>query len=254
MCPACRTIGDALTMPPCALTPGDVAGFTDDLQACRGLWHAWVPRSAPRAHGFDALVGPWRPLARTSIEPRALRLPGGSGRGWQRFLREVPWDEAQRQWIAHQRVGAERGEPEGILLGDAPGLVTKGTDAVGVARQDGGTLGTVEHGQVGGCAGSAARQGAARVEKHLVLPEAWVTDADAARRPTWQVPPELPWPSTPPLQVGESHWGTGPGPHPIRESSPGMRCTEERRRDARPIPCSPTVLAGTRRRLPVAAR
>jgi SRSO17 transposase len=55
--------------------------------------------------------------------------------------------------------------------------VKKGTDSVGVARQYCGTLGKVEHGQVGVCAGYASRQGYARVDKRLFLPERWWTDA-----------------------------------------------------------------------------
>jgi SRSO17 transposase len=84
-------------------------------------------------------------------------------------------------------------------MGDETGLVQKGTDAVGVARQDWGPLGTVEHGQVGVCAGYASRTGSALVDKRWCLPEAWFTDAYAGRRTTCQVPPALTWQSKPQL-------------------------------------------------------
>jgi SRSO17 transposase len=102
---------------------------------------------------FDSLVGPLRQLARTSIEPRALHVAGGTLRGLQRFISDVRWDEEQRGWNDHQLVAAEMGEPAGVLRFDETGFVKKGKDSVGVARQYCGTLGTVEHCQVGVCAG-----------------------------------------------------------------------------------------------------
>jgi SRSO17 transposase len=83
----------------------------------------------------------------------ALRVPGGSVRGLQRFLREVPWDEEHMRWTYHQLVAEEMGEPDGVVLFDETGFVKKGTDSVGVARQSCGPLGKVAHGQVGVCAG-----------------------------------------------------------------------------------------------------
>src|SRR5215467_6422931 len=150
MFPACRTAGDEFALPTFALTPRDVAGFTDELQEFQGLFHDCLPRREPRAHCCDSLVGQWRPLARTSIEPMALRVPGGSVRGLQRFLREVPWDAEHMRWTSHQLVAEARGEPDGVVRFDEAGLVKKGTDSVGVARQSCSPRGTVEHGPGGG--------------------------------------------------------------------------------------------------------
>jgi SRSO17 transposase len=159
MLPACRTAGDAFAIPPFELTPRDVAGFTNALQAFQGLFHDCFPRSEPRAHFFDYMVGQLSPLARKSIEPMALRGLGGSVRGLQRFLSEVPWDEEQMRWTSHQLVAEEMGEPDGVVMFDETGVVKKGTDSVGVARQYGGPLGKVEHGQVGVFAGYASWKG-----------------------------------------------------------------------------------------------
>jgi SRSO17 transposase len=145
------------------------------------------------------MVGQLSPLERKSIEPMALRIPGGSVRGLQRFLSEVPWDEEHMRWTYHQLVAAEMGEPDGVLLFDETGFVKKGTDSVGVARQYCGTLGKVENCQVGVFAGYASRKGYALVDKRLFLPETWFTDAFAARRTKCQVPPELTWQSKPQL-------------------------------------------------------
>jgi SRSO17 transposase len=83
----------------------------------------------------------------------ALHVDGGTIRGLQRFISDVHWDEAQMRWNYHQLVANELGDPEGILMVDETGLVKKGKDSVGVARQYCGTLGKVEHGQVGVFAG-----------------------------------------------------------------------------------------------------
>src|SRR5499426_2812965 len=159
MLPACRTADDEFAMPTFALTPRDVAGFTDALQEFQGLLHDCFPRSEPRAHFFDYMVGQLSPLARKSIEPMALHIEGGTIRGMQRFISDVHWDEEQMRWNYHQLVAEEMGEPDGILMFDETGFVKKGTASVGVARQYCGTLGKVENCQVGVFAGYASRQG-----------------------------------------------------------------------------------------------
>src|SRR5215467_8227001 len=84
MLPACRTAGAEFAIPPFDLAPRDVTGFLDDLQEFQSLFHDCFPRSEPRAHFFDYMVGQLSPLERKSIEPMALRVPGGSVRGLQR--------------------------------------------------------------------------------------------------------------------------------------------------------------------------
>jgi SRSO17 transposase len=65
----------------------------------------------------------------------ALQVAGGTIRGLQRFLSDVRWAEEQMRWHYPQRVAEERGEPDGLLRCDETGLVKKGQDSVGVARQ-----------------------------------------------------------------------------------------------------------------------
>jgi SRSO17 transposase len=89
------------------------------------------------------------------------------------------------------------GEPDGVLMFDASGVVKKGKDSAGVARQDCGTLGKVEHCQVGVFAGYASRQGYARVEPRLFLPDVWCGPAYAPRRWKCQVPDETMWQTKP---------------------------------------------------------
>jgi SRSO17 transposase len=153
MLPACRTEDEGFAMPTFDVVPSDVEGFMDELQEFQSAFHDGFPRSEPRAHFFDSMVGQCSKLERKSIEPRALQVEGGTIRGLQRFIRDGVWDEEQMVWNDHQLVAEEMGDPDGVLLFDETGFIKKGQDSVGVARQYCGTLGKVENGQVGVFAG-----------------------------------------------------------------------------------------------------
>lgn len=73
----------------------------DELGAFQSLLHDCFARSEPRARFFDYMVGQCSPLERKSIAPMALHVEGGTIRGLQRFLSDVPWDEGQRRWNDH---------------------------------------------------------------------------------------------------------------------------------------------------------
>src|SRR5262244_409043 len=145
------------------------------------------------------MVGQFSKLERKSIEPMALQVAGGTIGGLQRFISDVHWDEEQMRWNYHQLVAEEMGEPDGILMFDETGFVKKGTASVGVARQYCGTLGKVENCQVGVFAAYASRQGYALVDKRLFLPDAWFTDAYAARRTKGHLPTDVCFQSKPQL-------------------------------------------------------
>src|SRR6266699_7251751 len=135
MLPAHRTEDEGFSLPQFALTPCDVDGFLDELQAFHDQFRGCFARSEPRAHFFDYMVGQFSTLERKSIEPMALQVEGGTIRGLQRFISDVRWDEEQMLWNYHQLVAEEMGEPDGILMFDETGFVKKGKDSVGVARQ-----------------------------------------------------------------------------------------------------------------------
>jgi len=199
MLPACRTSGEGFAIPTFDLVPSDVEGFMEELWEFQSAFHDCFARSEPRTHFFDYMVGQFSKLERKSIEPMALQVEGGTIRGLQRFISDVHWDEEQMRWNYHQLVADELGDPEGVLMFDETGFVKKGTDSAGVARQYCGSLGKVENCQVGVFAGYASPKGYALVDKRLFLPEAWFTDAYAARRTKCQVSPALTWQSKPQL-------------------------------------------------------
>lgn len=199
MLPACRTDHDGFAIPIFDLTPPDVEGFLEALWEFQSAFHDCFPRSETRAHFFDYMVGQLSPLERKSIEPMALHVEGGTVRGLQRFLSDVVWDEEHMRWTYHQLVAEAMGDPEGVLMVDETGFVKKGKESVGVARQYCGTLGKVENCQVGVFAGYASRHGYALVDQRLFVPEAWWTEAYAARRTRCNVPKALTFQSKPQL-------------------------------------------------------
>src|SRR5712691_4759624 len=135
MLPACRTQGEAFSIPPFDLTPRDVDGFLDDLRAFHDQFRSCFARSEPREHFFHYMVGQFSALERKSIEPMALQVEGGNIRGMQRFISDDVWDEDAMYRTYHRLVAYEMGAPDGVLIVDESGFVKKGKNSVGVARQ-----------------------------------------------------------------------------------------------------------------------
>jgi SRSO17 transposase len=191
MLPAHRTEGEGFSLPQFALTPCDVEGFLDELQAFHEQFRGCFTRSEPRKHFFNYMVGQFSALERKSIEPMALHVDGGNIRGMQRFMSDDVWDENTMRETYHSLVAHEMGDPQGVLMVDESGFVKKGKESVGVARQYCGTLGKVDNSQVGVFAAYASRHGYALVDKRLFMPEQWFSDAYAARRHKCQGPEEV---------------------------------------------------------------
>ena len=130
MLPAYRTEGEAFSMPKFELTPQDVAGFLDELRAFHHHFRACFARSEPREPFFNSMVGQCSALERTSIEPLALHVEGGTIRGMQRCLSDDVWDEDHRRQTYHGLVADEMGAPDGVLMFDESGFVKKGGSLV----------------------------------------------------------------------------------------------------------------------------
>ena len=199
MLPACRTADEPFAIPQFALTRSDIDAFLDELHGFHTAFRDCFARQEPRDQFFHYMVGQFSPLARKSIEPIALQVEGGKVRAMQRLVSEALWDEDAMLETYHRWVQGEMGEPAGVLIVDETGFAKKGQDSVGVARQYCGSLGKVEHCQVGVFAAYASRQGYALVDKRLFLPEPWFTEAYTARRAKCQLPDEVTWQSKPQL-------------------------------------------------------
>ena len=149
MLPAYRTAAEPFAMPQFALTRSDMDSFMDELRGFHTALRACFTRQAPRDQFFHAMVGQCSPLERTAIEPMALPVAGGKVRAMQRLVSDALWDEDAMLETYHHLVQEEMGEADGVVIVDETGFPKKGQDSVGVARQYCGSLGKVDHGQVG---------------------------------------------------------------------------------------------------------
>src|SRR5881392_104698 len=125
MLPESRTLDEGFALPRFELTPRDVEGFLDELQTFHDHFRSCFSRSEPRGHFFNSMVGQFSELERKSIEPMALEVAGGNGRGMQRFISDNIWDEDKMRQTYHGLVAAEMGDPEGVLMVDESGFVKK---------------------------------------------------------------------------------------------------------------------------------
>jgi SRSO17 transposase len=199
MLPVCRTPDDVYAIPPFEVTCEDVEGFLAELGAFHALCRDCFVRREPREHFFRYMVGQCSSLERKSIEPIAVQTEASSIRAMQRSLSDTQWNDARMLQTYHQQVAKDMGAPDGVIIVDESGFVKKGQAAVGVARQDCGTLGKVDNSQVGVFAAYASRQGYALVDKRLFLPEQWWSDAYASRRAQCDVPKEAVFQTKPQL-------------------------------------------------------
>src|SRR5215203_1897499 len=93
--------------------------------------------------------------------------------GLQKFLGQSPWDHRPLLAELARQVGAELGEPDGVLVFDPSAFPKKGSASVGVQRQWCGRLGKLENCQVGIYLAYVSRRDHAPVDVRLYLPEEW---------------------------------------------------------------------------------
>jgi SRSO17 transposase len=201
MLPGSRTAGEVFAIPQFSLVHAEVEGFLHELRGFHEAFRDCFARREPREQFFGYMVGQFSVLERQSIEPMALQVDGGNVRALQRLSSDVVWDEGQMRRTYHRLLHDDLGDAEGVLICDETGVPKKGRESVGVARQYCGTLGKVENGQVGVLAAYASRYGYACVDKRLLVPERWFTEAYAARRTKCKVPDDLTFHTKPQLAV-----------------------------------------------------
>src|SRR3954462_12988154 len=114
----------------------------------------------------------------------------GDARPWrtQAVLSQALWSQDKARALCRSYVIEHLGAPDGVLVVDETGFVTKGTRSVGVARQYSGTAGRVENGQIGVFLGYGSSKGHALIDRELYLPKEWTGDRD--RCDAVSVPPE----------------------------------------------------------------
>ena len=93
--------------------------------------------------------------------------------GLQKFIGQTAWNHRPLVTELARQIGAELGEPDGVLVFDPSAFAKKGTESVGVQRQWCGRLGKIENCQVGIYLGYVSRHDHALVDFRLFLPQEW---------------------------------------------------------------------------------
>ena len=78
--------------------------------------------------------------------------------------------------------------PDGVLIFDESGMVKKGNELAGVAKQYCGNIGKVENCQVGVFVGYATRHGYCLLGARLFVPEKWFSEEYAEKKKTLPIP------------------------------------------------------------------
>ena len=80
---------------------------------------------------------------RKSIQPMALRLPGGNEQALQQFVNQSPWDASVVQTKLAKYLVKETNTSKGVLILDDTSLPKRGDRSVGVGHQYCGILGKI---------------------------------------------------------------------------------------------------------------
>jgi SRSO17 transposase len=167
-------------MEDCRVTPGAIAGLVDRLHTFAQSYLGLLGRRELREHALTMWEGMLSDLPRKTTEPIAYRADEDRG-ALQRFMGWSPWDPTPLREELARHIGADLGEPDGVIVFDPSGHAKQGKHSVGVARQWCGRLGKVENCQVGVYMGYASRQGHALVDTRLFLPREWTRDRKRCR-------------------------------------------------------------------------
>jgi SRSO17 transposase len=98
------------------------------------------------------------------------------------LLGRALWDADALRDDVRPDVVEHLGAPEAVLVVDETGFLKKGQQSAGVARQESGTAGRVEHCQIGVFLTYASPQGHVLLDRELYVPQAWTHDKERCTR------------------------------------------------------------------------
>ena len=118
-----------------------------------------------------------------NMERMAEVVPDSDDQALQNFLTNSPWSErAVMDKVAQDTDALFGDDADTCLIVDETGIVKKGTNSVGVARQWCGRAGKIENCQVGVLAALSCREQVTLIDGHLYLPESWVNDPERCKK------------------------------------------------------------------------
>jgi SRSO17 transposase len=101
--------------------------------------------------------------------------------GMQHLLGRAVWDHDGVRDDLRAYLVEHLADPEAVLVIDETGALKKGTQSVGVQRQNTGTAGRVENAQVAVYLLYASDAGHAMIDRELYVPRGWIRDPDRCR-------------------------------------------------------------------------
>ena len=159
----------------CKLDPDEIEGARDRLREFVAPFAEKLWRREQKEHAREYVEGLLSDLEAKNAEGIAY-LHGKGRKTIQHFLGESAWDAAPLLEELARQVGAEIGDPDGVIVFDPSAHPKSGSHSVGVKRQWCGRLGKRENCQVGVYMGYASRTEHALVDERLYLPEEWARD------------------------------------------------------------------------------
>lgn len=169
----------------------DPAVFRDVQPRLEGFLEPFVEclhQVEQKTHARTYVTGLLSNLERKNVESIAY-LHDQERLALQKFVGCSPWNHRPLLGELARQIGAELGEPDGVIVFDPSAHAKKGTESVGVQRQWCGRLGKIENCQVGVYMAYVSRTEQALADVRLYLPESWVKDRK--RRKKAGVPKEV---------------------------------------------------------------
>jgi len=159
----------------CKLSPEELEGTLERLHEFVAPFAEKLSRAEQKEHAREYVEGLMSDLETKNAEGIAY-LHGKGRKTIQHFLGESAWDHEPLLDELARQVGAEIGEPDGVIVFDPSAHPKSGKHSVGVKRQWCGRLGKRDNCQVGIYMGYASRKEHALVDERLYLPEDWARD------------------------------------------------------------------------------
>ena len=165
----------AAALKECAVPPELIARVLPRLERFMEPFAAALGRRERREHAAVFVQGLMSDLPHKNAEAIAYRF-GLERMTLQNFVGAAAWDDAAPRAELARQVGAEIGDPDGVIVFDPSGFPKSGRESVGVARQWCGRLGKTDNCQVAVFMGYVSRREHALVDAELYLPEEWARD------------------------------------------------------------------------------
>jgi SRSO17 transposase len=157
------------------VSPELTQGLLSRLESFVHPFTASLAEPEQRQHTVEYLTGLLSKLKHKTGEGIAY-LHDQERQGLQKFIGFVPWSDPPLLRTLARQVGADLGEPDGVIVFDPSAFAKKGTASVGVQRQWCGRLGKKENCQVGVYMAYVSRKEHALVNTRLYLPKEWTND------------------------------------------------------------------------------